>query len=85
MSSLLWAAGKLVVKDADIVDQNTSKKVGKVVAVGKDKTSVLAMLRITPALHAITGATTLHVAGSTVVVKPWVPTWWHTDWTHGDT
>ena len=78
-------AGKLVVKDADIVDQSSSKKVGKIVAVGADKASVLAVLRITPALHAITGSTTLHVAGSTVIVKPWVPTWWRSNWTHGDT
>ena len=71
-------------KDADIVDQASAKKVGKVISVDRERGTVLALLRIKPALHAIAGQTTLQVAGSTVVVQPWIPTWWQSDWTHGD-
>ena len=73
-----------MVKDADVIDQESGKKVGKIVSVDNSRRNVLALLRITPALQAITGHGTLHIAGSTVVIKPWIPTWWHTGWTHGD-
>lgn len=75
-------AGKLVVKDADIIDQSTAKKVGKIVSVDNSRRNVLAMLRITPALQATTDHGTLHIAGSTIVIKPWIPTWWRSQWTH---
>ena len=63
---------------ADIIQDGSTRSVGKIVAVCDDVALVL--VRLKAALQSAGGETPLLVAGSNTIVKPWFPPWWPEDW-----
>lgn len=71
-------AGAMVTPGADILEDGSTRSVGKVIAVCKDVALVL--VRLKAALQAAGNKSTLLVAGSNAAVSPYIPDWWPEEW-----
>lgn len=71
-------AGTLVVAGANLMQDGSTRSVGRVIAVCRD--TVLVLVQLKAALQAAAGHSMLLVAGSNTVLQPWCPPWWPTAW-----